>query len=117
MSCAPAVAAVTPCDAELPVSNHTTTWTVEGFEYEERVVGNHATITAAGQSGNFELNVQMPVLAQALLESISLRSPPIPCNAPSREFESPYMLSDSRRLASSAATLTSNCCKGVRVMS
>jgi len=37
-----------------------------------RVMGNHTTITVAGQRGNFELNVMMPVLAHALLESITL---------------------------------------------
>jgi len=37
-----------------------------------RVMGNHTTITVAGSRGNFELNVMMPVMAQALLESISL---------------------------------------------
>ncbi|MCL1800866.1 MAG: class II fumarate hydratase [Promicromonosporaceae bacterium] len=37
-----------------------------------RVVGNDATVAWAGASGNFELNVQMPVLAAALLESITL---------------------------------------------
>ncbi len=37
-----------------------------------RVMGNHTTVTIAGQRGNFELNVMMPVLAQALLESITL---------------------------------------------
>ena len=37
-----------------------------------RVMGNHTTITVAGSRGNFELNVMMPVLAQALLESIDL---------------------------------------------
>ncbi len=39
-----------------------------------RVMGNHTTVTVAGQRGNFELNVMMPVLAQALLESIGLLS-------------------------------------------
>ena len=39
-----------------------------------RVMGNHTTATIAGQRGNFELNVMMPVLAQALLESITLLS-------------------------------------------
>ena len=39
-----------------------------------RVMGNHTTVTVAGQRGNFELNVMMPVLAQALLESIALLS-------------------------------------------
>ncbi|MFH1766127.1 MAG: class II fumarate hydratase [Gemmatimonadota bacterium] len=37
-----------------------------------RVMGNHATITIAGSRGNLELNVMMPVLAVALLESIGL---------------------------------------------
>ena len=37
-----------------------------------RVMGNHVTITVAGSRGNFELNVMMPVLAQSLLESITL---------------------------------------------
>jgi len=35
-------------------------------------MGNHTTVTVAGSRGNFELNVMMPVLAQALLESITL---------------------------------------------
>ncbi|GAA1935971.1 class II fumarate hydratase [Nocardioides hwasunensis] len=39
-----------------------------------RVVGNDATIAWAGASGTFELNVQMPVLAHALLESIHVLS-------------------------------------------
>ena len=39
-----------------------------------RVMGNHTTVTVAGQRGNFELNVMMPVLASALLESITLLS-------------------------------------------
>ena len=37
-----------------------------------RVMGNHTTITIAGSRGNLELNVMMPVLAAALLESITL---------------------------------------------
>jgi fumarate hydratase class II len=37
-----------------------------------RVMGNHTTVTVAGSRGNFELNVMMPVLAHALLESITL---------------------------------------------
>lgn len=36
-----------------------------------RVMGNHTTITVSGQHGNFELNVMMPVMAHAMLESIS----------------------------------------------
>ncbi len=37
-----------------------------------QVIGNDATIAIAGQSGNFELNVMMPVAAHNLLESINL---------------------------------------------
>jgi fumarate hydratase class II len=37
-----------------------------------QVVGNHATITAAGASGTFELNVAKPVLIHNLLQSIRL---------------------------------------------
>ncbi|WP_370618135.1 class II fumarate hydratase [Mumia sp. Pv 4-285] len=37
-----------------------------------QVIGNDTAITVAGQSGSFELNVQMPVMARALLESIRL---------------------------------------------
>lgn len=37
-----------------------------------RVTGNHTTVTIAGSRGNFELNVMMPVLAYALLESVTL---------------------------------------------
>jgi fumarate hydratase, class II len=37
-----------------------------------KVIGNHATITAAGASGNFELNVAKPVIIYCLLQSISL---------------------------------------------
>ncbi|HEY2591723.1 MAG TPA: lyase family protein, partial [Steroidobacteraceae bacterium] len=36
------------------------------------VIGNDATITVAGQSGNFQLNVMLPVIAYDLLESIRL---------------------------------------------
>ena len=39
-----------------------------------QVIGNDATITVAGQSGNFELNVMLPVVAHNLLESIQLLS-------------------------------------------
>jgi fumarate hydratase, class II len=39
-----------------------------------QVVGNHATITAAGASGTFELNVAKPVLIHNLLQSIRLLS-------------------------------------------
>ena len=37
-----------------------------------RVAGNHTTITVAGGRGNLELNVMMPVMAQAFLESSTL---------------------------------------------
>ena len=37
-----------------------------------QVIGNDATITIAGQSGNFQLNVMLPVIAYDLLESIRL---------------------------------------------
>jgi fumarate hydratase, class II len=37
-----------------------------------QVMGNHTTITIAGQSGNFEINVMMPVSAYNLLQSVSL---------------------------------------------
>lgn len=37
-----------------------------------QVIGNDATIAFAGSSGNFELNVMMPVMASALLESVRL---------------------------------------------
>lgn len=37
-----------------------------------QVIGNDATITIAGQSGNFELNVMLPVVAHNLLESIRI---------------------------------------------
>ncbi len=39
-----------------------------------QVVGNDATIAWAGASGSFELNVQMPVMARSLLESIRILS-------------------------------------------
>jgi fumarate hydratase class II len=37
-----------------------------------QVIGNDAAVTVAGQSGNFELNVMLPVLVRNLLESITL---------------------------------------------
>lgn len=39
-----------------------------------QVIGNDATVTTAGASGSFELNVMMPVLARNLLESVRLLS-------------------------------------------
>ena len=37
-----------------------------------QVVGNDAAVAFAGASGTFELNVQMPVMARCLLESVRL---------------------------------------------
>ena len=37
-----------------------------------QVIGNDATITLAGQSGNFQLNVMLPIIAYNLLQSIEL---------------------------------------------
>ncbi|MBK98676.1 MAG: aspartate ammonia-lyase [Balneola sp.] len=37
-----------------------------------QVIGNDLTVSLAGQSGNFELNVMLPVVAHNLLESIEL---------------------------------------------
>ncbi|MFM2579033.1 class II fumarate hydratase [Vibrio fortis] len=39
-----------------------------------QVIGNDTTITVAGQSGNFQLNVMLPVIAHNVLESIELLS-------------------------------------------
>jgi fumarate hydratase, class II len=39
-----------------------------------RVVGNDATVAWAGASGSFELNVQIPVMALGVLESVRLLS-------------------------------------------
>ncbi len=39
-----------------------------------QVIGNDTTITIAGQSGNFQLNVQLPVIAYNILQSIDLIS-------------------------------------------
>ncbi|PCJ30913.1 MAG: aspartate ammonia-lyase [Gammaproteobacteria bacterium] len=37
-----------------------------------QVIGNDATITIAGQSGNFELNVMLPLVANNLLNSLTI---------------------------------------------
>ena len=37
-----------------------------------QVIGNDATITIAGQSGNFQLNVMLPVIAYNLFQSLEL---------------------------------------------
>ena len=43
-----------------------------------QVIGNDAAITIAGQSGNFQLNVMLPLIARNLLESISLLASVMP---------------------------------------
>ncbi len=57
-----------------------------------QVMGNHTTITVAGQAGNFEINVMMPVAAYNLLQSIAL-------------------------LAASAKNFTAQCIVGIRATS
>jgi len=42
------------------------------------VIGNDTTITVAGQSGNFQLNVMLPVVAYNLLKSITLMANSMP---------------------------------------
>ena len=37
-----------------------------------QVIGNDTTITIGGQSGNFELNVMLPVIADNLLDSLNI---------------------------------------------
>ncbi|HEV2149299.1 MAG TPA: class II fumarate hydratase [Longimicrobiaceae bacterium] len=37
-----------------------------------QVMGNHTAVTVGGQHGNFELNVMMPVMANALLQSVDI---------------------------------------------
>ncbi|MFT4256880.1 MAG: class II fumarate hydratase [Pseudoxanthomonas sp.] len=39
-----------------------------------QVIGHHAAITVAGQTGNFQLNVTLPLIAANLLDSIKLLS-------------------------------------------
>ena len=43
-----------------------------------QVIGNDATITVAGQAGNFQLNVMLPVIASNLLDSIGLLAKVMP---------------------------------------
>jgi fumarate hydratase class II len=42
------------------------------IQVSAQVIGNDSAITLAGLSGNFELNVMMPLIAYNLLESIRL---------------------------------------------
>jgi fumarate hydratase class II len=46
-----------------------------------QVIGNDTAITLAGQSGNFQLNVMLPIIAHNLLQSIELLSNSIMCLA------------------------------------
>ena len=46
-----------------------------------QVIGNDATITIGGQSGNFQLNVMLPVVAYNLLQSIEILSTSCICLA------------------------------------
>ncbi|MEM7283095.1 MAG: class II fumarate hydratase [Pseudomonadota bacterium] len=39
-----------------------------------QIIGNDTTITVAGQSGNFQLNVMLPLIANSLLQSVKLLS-------------------------------------------
>ena len=48
-----------------------------------QVIGNDATITVAGQSGNFQLNVMLPVVAYNLLQSIEILASSSRCLADS----------------------------------
>jgi fumarate hydratase class II len=48
-----------------------------------QVIGNDATITLAGQSGNFQLNVMLPVIAHNLLQSIEILGTSATCLADS----------------------------------
>ncbi|MFY9511601.1 MAG: lyase family protein, partial [Rubrivivax sp.] len=43
-----------------------------------QVIGNDMAITVAGQSGNFELNVMLPLVAHNLLDSLALLSAVLP---------------------------------------
>lgn len=39
-----------------------------------QIMGNHTAITIGGQSGNFQLNVMLPMIAQNLLQSLEIAS-------------------------------------------
>lgn len=43
-----------------------------------QVIGNDTSITIAGQSGNFELNVMLPLVAHRLLDSLQLLAHVLP---------------------------------------
>ena len=46
-----------------------------------QVIGNDSAITIAGQSGNFQLNVMLPIIAYNLLQSIEILSNSLVCLA------------------------------------
>lgn len=46
-----------------------------------QMIGNDVAITVAGQSGNFQLNVMLPLIARNLIESIELPSNALPALA------------------------------------
>jgi fumarate hydratase class II len=46
-----------------------------------QVIGNDTTITIAGQSGNFQLNVMLPLVAHNLLQSIEILTSSVGCLA------------------------------------
>ena len=54
-----------------------------------QVIGNDSAITVAGQSGNFELNAMLPLIAYNLLDSVTLlsRSVPLLANKAIATFE------------------------------
>ena len=54
-----------------------------------QVIGHDSAITVAGQSGNFELNVMLPLIAYNLLDSVTLlsRSVPLLANKAIATFE------------------------------
>ena len=48
-----------------------------------QVIGNDVTVTVAGQSGNFQLNVMLPVVAHNLLQSVEILAHSATCLADS----------------------------------
>ena len=54
-----------------------------------QVIGNDSAITVAGQSGNFELNAMLPLIAYNLLNSVTIlsRSVPLLANKAIATFE------------------------------
>lgn len=48
-----------------------------------QVIGNDAALTIAGQSGNFELNVMLPLVAARLIDSLQLLAHVLPLLAQS----------------------------------